>query len=213
MRALRTLSGNDIKDIFKSIADLMDEKRDWLIELDGAMGDGDLGLTMSTGFRKAAEALQNLDEKDVGKILTRAGMVIAQSAPSTMGTLMATGFMKAGKVVQGKEEIDLRDLAELVNAFVEGIMARGKAKPGEKTIVDSLYPAARALEQGVKDDKSLKEGLVAAYEAALKGVEETTTMISQHGRAAYYQGKSLGKQDPGATVGMLVLKAFADYAS
>lgn len=211
MKALRTLSGEDIKGILKSIADLMDQNRDWLIELDGAMGDGDLGLTMSTGFRKAAEALQSLDEKDVGKILTRAGMVIAQSAPSTMGTLMATGFMRAGKVVQGKEEIDLKDFAGLVNAFVEGIMARGRAKPGEKTIVDSLYPAARALEQAVRDNNSLKEGLVAAYEAALKGVEDTKTMISQHGRAAYYQEKSLGKQDPGATVGMLVLKAFAEY--
>ncbi|HHY46484.1 MAG TPA: dihydroxyacetone kinase subunit L [Firmicutes bacterium] len=191
----------------------MEETRDWLGELDGAMGDGDLGLTMSTGFRKAAEALRDLDEKDVGKLLAKAGMVIGQSAPSTMGTLMATGFMKGGKAVQGKEEVQLADLAALVHAFVEGIMARGKAKPGEKTIIDSLHPAAQALDQAISEGRSLKEGLAAAYEAAEKGVEATKAMISQHGRPAYYQEKTLGKQDPGATVGMLVLKGFVDYMS
>ena len=145
--------------------------------------------------------------------MAKAGMVIAQSVPSTMGTLIATGLMKGGKAVQDKQEINLADFAAMMNGFVEGIIARGKAKPGDKTIIDSLYPAASALKAAAETRKTLKEGLLAAYEAATQGVAETKKMISQHGRAAYYQEKSLGKQDPGATVGMLFMQAFADYAN
>jgi dihydroxyacetone kinase-like protein len=206
-----TLNENDIRAVFDSLAGIMNEKKDWLIELDGVMGDGDLGLTMSTGFGKAAEALKSFDEKDIGKILAKAGMVFAQTVPSTMGTLIATGLMKGGKVIQGKTEINLTDFATMMNGFVDGIMTRGKAKPGDKTIIDSLYPATLALKSAAEEGKTIKDGLAIAYEASLHGLEETKNMISQHGRAAYYQEKSIGKQDPGATVGMLFMQAFTNY--
>lgn len=210
---MNTLRAKEIKQIFNALADLMSEKKEWLIELDGIMGDGDLGLTMSTGFIKASEGLKDFEEQDVGKLFAKAGMIFAQSVPSTMGTLMATGLMKGGKAIQGKQEVYLSDMAQMLNEFVEGIMARGKAKPGDKTIIDSLYPAVQALKSAAEEQKSLKEGLTLAYQAAVQGVEETKNMISKHGRAAYYQEKSLGKQDPGATVGMLFIKAFADYVA
>jgi dihydroxyacetone kinase-like protein len=209
---MNILTETDIRAIFDLLAAGMNENKQWLIELDGAIGDGDLGLTMSAGFSAAAEALHSFDERGIGKIFAKAGMVIAQAVPSTMGTLMATGLMKAGKAVQEKPEITLDDFARLMEAFVEGIMARGKAKPGDKTIIDALYPAVSALQSSVAAQQSLAEGLTAAYQAAERGTEETKSMVSQHGRAAYYQEKSLGKQDPGATVGMLFMKAFADYA-
>jgi dihydroxyacetone kinase-like protein len=210
---MNTLRAKEIKQIFNALADLMSKKKEWLIELDGIMGDGDLGLTMSTGFIKASEGLKDFEEQDVGKLFAKAGMIFAQSVPSTMGTLMATGLMKGGKAIQGKQEVYLSDMAQMLNEFVEGIMARGKAKPGDKTIIDSLYPAVQALKSAAEEQKSLKEGLLLAYQAAVQGVEETKNMISKHGRAAYYQEKSLGKQDPGATVGMLFIKAFADYVA
>ncbi|MDK2799347.1 MAG: phosphoenolpyruvate---glycerone phosphotransferase subunit DhaL [Clostridiales bacterium] len=210
---MNTLRAKEIKQIFNALADLMSEKKEWLIELDGIMGDGDLGLTMSTGFIKASEGLKDFEEQDVGKLFAKAGMIFAQSVPSTMGTLMATGLMKGGKAIQGKQEVYLSDMAQMLNEFVEGIMARGKAKPGDKTIIDSLYPAVQALKSAAEEQKSLKEGLTLAYQAAVQGVEETKNMISKHGRAAYYQEKSLGKQDPGATVGMLFIKAFTDYVA
>jgi dihydroxyacetone kinase, phosphoprotein-dependent, L subunit len=208
---MNTFTDKDIRGIFDALATLMNEKKDWLIELDGIMGDGDLGLTMSTGFSKTAEALKSFAETDIGKIFGKAGMVLAQAVPSTMGTLMATGLMKGGKAVQGKQQIDLADFTAFLDGFVEGIMARGKAKPGDKTIIDSLYPAVLALRAAVSAEKTLQEGLLGAHQAAVQGLEETEKMISQHGRAAYYQEKSLGKQDPGATVGMLFLQAFVDY--
>lgn len=125
-----------------------------------------------------------------------------------MGTLIATGFMRGGKALKGKRAIDLPDMARFWRAFTDGIAERGKSKVGEKTILDSLDPATVALEgaQG-----SLKEGLASAKKAAQEGVEATKDMVAQHGRAAYYQEKSRTAQDPGATVGALVVAVFADY--
>lgn len=208
---MNTLTQKDIKAIFKIISGIMQEEKDFLIELDSQMGDGDLGLTMSKGFMDVERALKEYQEQDIGKIFLKAGMVMAQSVPSTMGTLMATGLMRGGKAVAGKQELMFEDFTALWTGFVEGIMERGKSKPGDKTVIDSLYPAVSALREAVKSGATWKEGLQSAYGAAVKGVEETKEMVSQHGRAAYYQEKSLGKQDPGATVGMLVIKGFSDY--
>jgi dihydroxyacetone kinase-like protein len=182
-----------------------------LTELDAAIGDGDLGLTMPRGFSNASEIVNGLEETDIGKILAKAGMTIAQTAPSTMGTLVGSGFMRSGKALKGKQELGLTDMTEVVTQFVEGIMARGKAEPGGKTIIDSLYPAVQALQKAVEENKTLQEGVQAAYDAACQGVEATKEMLAQYGRPAYYQEKSRGKQDPGATVGMLILRAFVDY--
>ncbi|MBD3307581.1 dihydroxyacetone kinase subunit L [candidate division KSB3 bacterium] len=210
---MKTLNAKDMKAIITAMSATMTENKDWLTELDAAVGDGDLGLTMPRGFRKASDVVQELEETDIGKILAKAGMTIAQTAPSTMGTLVGSGLMKSGKALKDKHEVGLADLAEGMTQFVEGIMARGKAQPGEKTIIDALQPAVQALQHAVEEQQTLQAGLQAAYEAACQGVEATKEMVAQHGRPAYYQEKSRGKQDPGATVGMLMLKTFVEYVS
>lgn len=207
------LNGQDIKQILANMADLMEEKKNELGELDQVIGDGDLGLTMSKGFRAVADVLASLEERDVGKILGKAGMVMASAVPSTMGTLMGTGLMRSGKAAMGKEEVGLNDLAAMMNDFVEGLMARGKAKPGDKTIIDAMYPAAEALKAAAGEGKTLAAGLEAACTVAQQGLEATKRMISQHGKAACFQERTLGKQDPGATVGMWLMKVFADYVA
>lgn len=212
-RRMNTLNERDIKAIIARMSAIMTENKDWLTELDAAIGDGDLGLTMTRGFSNASEAVTDLDESDIGKILAKVGMTIAQTAPSTMGTLIGSGFMRSGKAVKGKQELTLADMANVIAQFLEGIMARGKAELGGKTIVDSLYPASQALQRAVEHNNTLSEGLKAAYDAACQGVEETKDMVAQYGRPAYYQEKSRGKQDPGATVGTLILKAFVDYVN
>ena len=209
---MESFSEKDIREIVSGLKRLMDEKKAELIQLDSAMGDGDLGLTMSAAFTKAAEELAAYEETNINKILLKTGMVIAKAAPSTMGTLVATGFMRAGKALPEKSEIGLAEVASLFNGFAQGIAERGKSKPGEKTILDSLHPASSALEGAVKANLGLKEGLERAYAAAQKGVESTKAMTAQHGRAAYYGEKSVGKQDPGATVGMYILQVFRDQA-
>jgi len=201
------LSRDDVLQIMHGLRSLMEEKRDYLVEIDGVMGDGDLGLTMSKAFISADEEIQGGGEEDIGKIFMKAGMTMARSAPSTMGTLVATGFMRGGKALSGKQEIDAADLADFFQAFVQGLMDRGKAKPGDKTIIDSLHPAAEAL--AAEKEGGLKKALAAALAAAEAGLEATKEMIAQHGRVAYYKEQSLGKVDPGATVGVYIIQGFA----
>ena len=210
---METLRAGELKELFQKTAEVMEQGKQLLVDLDAAVGDGDLGLTMSRGFRNAADELRDSEESDVGKLLMKAGMVIAKTAPSTMGTLMATGFMRGGKGLVGREEIGLSDLADMMGYFVEGIMERGKSKPGEKTAVDVFYPAWEALKRAGANSKTLAQGLEMAHEAAVQGVEATKGMTAIHGRVAYYGEKSVGKQDPGATAGMLVIKAFFEFAS
>jgi dihydroxyacetone kinase-like protein len=201
------LSRDEVLQIMHGLRSLMEEKKDYLVELDGVMGDGDLGLTMSKAFISADEEIQGGGEEDIGKIFMKAGMTMAKSAPSTMGTLIATGFMRGGKALSGKQELGTPDLADFFRAFVQGLMDRGKAKPGDKTIIDSLHPAAEAL--AAEKDGGLKKALAAALAAAEAGLEATKDMIAQHGRVAYYKEQSLGKVDPGATVGVYIVQGFA----
>jgi dihydroxyacetone kinase-like protein len=119
--------------------------------------------------------------------------------------------MKGGKAIQGKAEIGVVEMAAMLEAFVRGISDRGKAKPGEKTIIDSLLPAVQALQEAAASGVNLSEALRMADEAACNGLENTKQFVSQHGKAAVFREKTLGKQDPGATVGMLMMKTFAEY--
>ena len=205
----------DIKNIFDSLKEVMISNKDRLIEMDGIMGDGDLGLTMVTAFSTAAEEISAIaaEETDIGKAFTKTGMAMAKAAPSTMGTLMGTGFMRGGKVVKEQTELGLPEMARFWRAFVDGLMERGKTKPGDKTIIDSLDPAATALEKAAAEGKSLKEGFEEAVVAAEAGMENTRTMAAQVGRLAYNQEKSKTIIDPGSVVGHLLIKTFSDYFS
>ena len=203
---MAALGKDDVLKILQNLKQLFNDNKDFLVELDGRMGDGDLGLTMSKGFSAAADDLVDTEETDIGKIFMKAGMTMAKAAPSTMGTLMATGFMRGGKAIVGKSEISVPDLAEYFQAFVGGIMERGKAKPGEKTIVDVLKPAADTLSDHGAEDIAM--ALQKALQAAEQGLESTKEMIAQHGRIAYYKEQSKGQEDPGATAGVILIKGF-----
>jgi len=211
---MNKLDSSDLEGLFAKVRDIMVENKENLFKLDSAIGDGDLGITMSSGFSKVYEMVSVLEEKDtgdIGRVLIKVGMTLAETVPSTLGTLMATGFMRAGKAVKGKNEVNLSDSVLMAYAFVEGIMERGKTKPKEKTIIDSLYPAFQALKLASEDGIDLKEGFKKAYEAAKDGAEATKEMLPKHGRAVWYGEKSIGKKDPGAFAGMLLIKAFYEY--
>jgi len=207
------LNTDDIKAIFFRLQTVMADNRDYLIDLDNEMGDGDLGLTMVKAFNAAAIESKRSEEQLPGKLLMRLGMVMAKAAPSTMGTLLATGFMRGGKAIANEQSIDVSGLAVFFEAFNQGIMERGKTQPGNKTIVDSIHPASEALKQASRDGVDLRGALSAAFEAAEKGLADSTQMKAQHGRAAYYREKSIGIQDPGATVGMLIIRTFKEYVN
>lgn len=210
---MNSLGVQDIKAIVSGIAVLMTEKKEELIRLDGAMGDGDLGLTMEKGFSAAREEAGKVDEPDLGKYLMKIGMAIARAAPSTMGTLVATGFMSGGKAVADASGLGGREMAAFFEAFTAGIMQRGKSKPGEKTIVDVLFPASQALAAAVSSGADLPEAFRRLRAAAAEGRERAKEMIAQHGRLAYYQEQSKGRDDPGAVACTYILQGFCDHIS
>ena len=187
---------------------IMNENKEYLIDLDSVVGDGDLGLTMGDGFKAAYEAVKDGAETDSGKLLYQAGKAMSVAVPSTMGTLMASGLMQAGKVLKGKTELADSDLVTVFQAYLEGVANRGKAKVGDKTFLDGLDPAVTVLEGSITAGKSLKEAAKQAAIAAEKGFENTTTMVAVHGRAATRGEASRSLRDPGAAVAMLLMKAF-----
>ena len=187
---------------------IMGENRDYLIDLDRVVGDGDLGLTMSDGFLAAYHAVKDIPETDIGKILYMAGKAMSTAVPSTMGTLMASGLMQAGKVLKGKTEVEREDIATFFMAFEEGVTARGKAKVGEKTFLDGLDPAVEAMRAAFAAGEPLSVVADKAVHAAKEGFEKTTTMIAVHGRAATRGEASRSLEDPGAAVALLMMKAF-----
>jgi len=208
---MEKLSINDVKAFLSQMNAVAAENKDYLIELDGKMGDGDLGLTMAAVFAAIDEFGAGWNEDDIGGLLMKGGMAMSKAAPSTMGTLMATGFMRGGKALKGCTEMGTAEAASFWQAFVGGIMDRGKAKPGDKTIIDSLFPAAESFEASAAAEEDLASASSRAKNAAEKGRDNTVGMVAQHGRAAYYQEKSSEIMDPGATMGAILVGTFADF--
>jgi dihydroxyacetone kinase-like protein len=198
--------------LFRRLREVFAERRDFLIELDGRLGDSDLGITMNKGFNAASEWVEANASDDLGKTLNSAGLAFAKAAPSTMGTLTATGFMRGGKALAGRDGLETEELLVFWRAFRDGVAERGKAKPGDKTILDVLEPTVSSFEASVQEEARLIPALESAAAAAERGLNRTKAMKAQHGKAAVYQDKSIGFQDAGATVGYLIISTMLTFA-
>ena len=208
---MNTLFVSDFKAIFKEILAVMEENKDFLVELDAQAGDGDLGISMCQGFSAIAAGIEGLEVTEINRLLSNAAMILNEASPSTMGTILSVGLMGGAKTIKGKTQVELQDLADFFAAAIAAIMSRAGSKPGEKTILDALNAGSLALAESAKCGDDLSVAAKKAYEAAHQGMLDTKNMISVHGRAAYYAATSIGRQDGGATVGMLIFKAFHNY--
>lgn len=186
----------------------MNAKKDYLIELDAALGDGDLGLTMSLGFEKMRETVHSAEDSDLGKLFMAAGMAIAKAVPSTMGTLVGSGFMKSAKALKGVTEMGVNELVVFMDQFVVGLMERGKAQPGDRTIIDSMLPASNSIKAAAEKSTPLAAAIQEAASEAEKGVEATKNMLGKFGRSVFYGEQVLGKPDQGAMVGWYIVEAW-----
>ncbi len=211
--SLEKLDASHLIGLFQSWQQLFAEQREFLIALDGKVGDSDLGITMSKSFAAAAEAVA-AEGADAGlsKLLRTAGATMARAAPSTMGTLTATGFLRASKAVEGLDALDTKALSAFWRAYTDGIAERGKAKVGDKTLLDVLDPLTRALENAAKNNACLTCALSSAAKAAEEALEATKSMVAQHGKAAAFQEKTVGLQDAGATVGFFLIRRMTEFA-
>lgn len=211
--SLEKLEAGHLIGLFQSWQQLFAEQREFLIALDGKVGDSDLGITMAKSFAAAAEAVA-AEGADAGlsKLLRTAGATMARTAPSTMGTLTATGFLRASKAVEGLDALDTQALAQFWRAYTDGIAERGKAKVGDKTLLDVLDPLTRSLEDAAGKGEDLTAALSFAAKAAEDALEATKSMVAQHGKAAAFQEKTVGLQDAGATVGFFLIRQMAEIA-
>lgn len=211
---MNVITASDLINLFDSWKQLFAEQREFLIALDGKVGDSDLGITMSKAFAAASEAVHAEGEAaGIAKLLRTAGATMARVAPSTMGTLTATGFLRASKACDGIDKLGTAEIAAFWRAYRDGIAERGKAKVGDKTLLDVLDPVALTLEAQASAGASLADALAATAKAAEDALEATKTMVAQHGKAAAFQEKTIGLQDAGATVGMLLITSMSAFVS
>lgn len=197
-------------EILKKIGADIEEQKLFLTELDNVIGDGDHGINMARGFEAVDTILPTMEGKDVGTILKNVGMKLLSTVGGASGPLYGTAFMKAGGCVNGKTEVTMDDFLAMMDAAIEGIMKRGKATKGEKTMLDAMIPANDAMKASYAEDGDAKKALEAGVKAAEEGIEYTKTIIATKGRASYVGERSIGHQDPGATSFTLMLKDIAE---
>ena len=196
----------------EAVADIVVENKQFLTDLDQAIGDGDHGINMARGFEAVRAKLRAAaPAPDIAQILKTVGMTLISTVGGASGPLYGTAFMRAATACQGKTSIDGETAAQMLAAAIVGIKDRGKAVRGEKTMLDALEPAYEALLQGNNEQKSPLACLELARDAAAQGVEYTKTIIATKGRASYLGERSLGHQDPGATSSYLILTALLDF--
>ncbi len=192
------------------LAMVLSENKEYLTQLDSAIGDADHGINMKRGMDRVMEKLPSVADKDIGNILKTVGMTLISSVGGASGPLYGTFFMRGGMAAAAKEELTAEDLLEVLQAGLDGIVQRGRAQPGDKTMVDAWLPALAAYRAALDEGGDERAALRAAVAGAEQGMEETIPMQARKGRASYLGERSIGHQDPGATSSYLMLKALLD---
>ncbi|WP_437649591.1 dihydroxyacetone kinase subunit DhaL [Sorangium sp. So ce362] len=213
---MQTLSGEHIAAWIERAAEVLEREKMFLTELDAAIGDSDHGINMARGFAAVRARLGGLDRGDVGALLRDVGMTLLSTVGGASGPLYGTLFRDAGQRAAGAAALDLAALAGCLEAGLDGVKRRGKASPGDKTMVDALVPAVDALKAALSAPGAaggpLGDALGRAAEAARAGAEATVPLVARKGRASYLGERSAGHQDPGATSCWLLLRSLAATA-
>ena len=184
----------------------LEANREYLTQLDGAIGDNDHGINMDRGFRAVVNALPNERDKPLDAILKAVGMTLIKTVGGASGPLYGTVFLRMAGAAAGKESLSAGDLGAMLAAGEKGIVDRGKAAVGEKTMLDTWHPAVEAYGESEANGNDLRAGLQAAAKAAEQGMRDTIPLVARKGRASYLGERSAGHQDPGATSSYLLFK-------
>ncbi|MDR1137286.1 MAG: dihydroxyacetone kinase subunit L [Synergistaceae bacterium] len=187
---------------------VIEGKKEYLTDLDSAIGDADHGINMNRGMKSVVEKMRDKEYEDFGGVFRSVAMTMMSVVGGSAGPLYGTFFMKFGQKLGTKSEVSISEIADAMEEGLAGIMSIGKSAPGDKTMIDSLAPAARALkENAVGSDEAAWNQAVAEAE---KGVEATIPMLARRGRSSYLGERSIGHQDPGATSSLYLITCFRD---
>lgn len=198
---------NDVKAVIAKVAAAIHAQKDYLGELDGKSGDGDLGLSMEAAFHAVQETADTYEGTQISELLMKSAMSCNKAAPSTMGTLMSSGIMAIAKSAKGKDGFEDADVVAMPRMFAEALMARGGAKPGDKTILDALCPMADTVEAAFAEGKSLRDAFLAGADTAEKSAQATAGMRAAAGRAKWLGERAAEYPDGGAILCGIIARA------
>jgi dihydroxyacetone kinase phosphoprotein-dependent L subunit len=194
-------------------AGVIEANRDHLTQLDAAIGDADHGSNLARGFAAVLAALDAKPAATPGAVLILTGSTLISKVGGASGPLYGTAFRRAGQALGAAEEVDLAALGQALEAALAGVRALGAAREGDKTLVDALAPAARALTKAAAEGAARADALAAVAAAAAEGAAATVPMQARKGRASYLGPRSVGHEDPGAASTVLILTALRDAAA
>lgn len=194
-------------DFVQRFAQAVATDKEYLTELDAAIGDGDHGINMERGMRAVLPKVEALPGGDVASLFRNVGMTLISTVGGASGPLYGTVFLQLATALKDKQEVLPADWAAAVASGVAGVQSRGKAMPEDKTMVDALLPASQALSDQLAAGASFNAALEAAEAAAEAGMKATIPLVARKGRASYLGERSAGHQDPGATSSWLLMKA------
>jgi dihydroxyacetone kinase-like protein len=183
----------------EGVATTLKDHREELTALDSPIGDADHGINMDRGFTTVLGKLPTVADKDIGTILKTTGMTLISTVGGASGPLYGTAFIRAGMALADRYELTGAEVVAALEAALEGIMARGKAQRGEKTMVDAIGPGVDVLKEALANGEEFRAAMRRAVGAVEEGMRATIPMLATKGRASYLGERSIGHQDPGAT--------------
>jgi len=203
------LNLEDFKEIINGINETIQENKNFLSKLDSFIGDGDHGITLAKGFSKAIEDLKVSDPDNISDLLRSTGKSLIVTIGGVTGPIFGSLFSEMGKVLdKEKKSVDIQDLYNMMSGSLNKVMALGGAKPGDKTMVDALYPAVESLRSSLEKKLSLKQAFEDISAAAKRGAESTKEMVASKGRARYLGERSIGYEDAGANTIYFIFEVF-----
>ncbi len=208
-----SLNVAQVKAMFLYVGEKVKESRPFLSKIDSFIGDGDHGIGMAVGFTKAEENLNQQEFKTINDVFKTIGMSMISSMGGASGIIFGTLFVGGVNDIDPKKELDLQLLTEILVGSLNSIKERGKAKLGDKTMIDALEPAVEGLKKSVEREQSLLEGLKCAEETAEQGVEKTKEYIAKFGRAKTLGERAVGYQDAGATTVYVIFKSMREWVN
>ena len=204
------MSYTQVSDWIRAFAAVIAENKEYLTELDSAIGDADHGINMNRGMQAVLGKLDAGEAADVGALLKTAGMTLVSTVGGASGPLYGTLFLQMGTSAAGKSDLSGDDWAAALAAGVAGVQRRGKAELGDKTMIDALVPAVQAVTSALAEGSALDEALRRSAAAAQDGMTATIPLVARKGRASYLGERSANHQDPGATSSWLLLRTAAE---
>lgn len=192
---------------FEYANQIIGQNKDYLTQLDSAIGDADHGLNISRGFEKIQEKTTSIQSDDLGEILKQISLVLMKSVGGASGSLYGSMFLKMSSDASKKTELTDKEFIQLLQVGVKAITDRGKATLGDKTMIDVWVPSVQLAMQEVEKGKTLKETMKQVVEVAQQNKDNTKDMVAKKGRASYLGDRSAGHIDPGATSAFYLIQA------